>query len=337
MTGPPGARVRVSAPGKLLLAGEYAVLTGAPCLVAAVSRRARLELGVPSGGPANGSPDGSAGSPEWGPASAEALLARREAEQRLGPTVGDMRIDVSELRQDGRKLGLGSSAAAAAAAAGAVFAWHGRDLSAPEVRREVLALAMAGHRAVAPEGSGADVAAATLGGVVRFRREGHAFEATPVAWPETLPVRVVWTGAEARTSDLVALVRALAEADPRSHRMAMDAIAEAAEAMAEASARADAPGLVAAAEAHGRAMADLGQRAGAPIVEARLAAVADLARGAGGAAKPSGAGGGDVALAFFPDDDAARQFEEACSGRSLTLLSLALGSEGVRGEEMERW
>ncbi len=35
---------QVSAPGKMVLLGEYAVLFGAPAVVAAVNRRARVEL-----------------------------------------------------------------------------------------------------------------------------------------------------------------------------------------------------------------------------------------------------------------------------------------------------
>ena len=65
-------------------------------------------------------------------------------------------------------------------------------------RRDILGWALDGHRAVAPEGSGADVAAATLGGVVRFRREA-ARDAAPVDWPEGLAIDVVWTGSPART------------------------------------------------------------------------------------------------------------------------------------------
>ncbi|MCW8846391.1 MAG: hypothetical protein OQK99_11185 [Gammaproteobacteria bacterium] len=36
--------MQISAPGKLILAGEYAVLDGAPGLVMAVDRRARVSL-----------------------------------------------------------------------------------------------------------------------------------------------------------------------------------------------------------------------------------------------------------------------------------------------------
>ncbi|MBW2460662.1 MAG: hypothetical protein JRH11_03375 [Deltaproteobacteria bacterium] len=91
----------------------------------------------------------------------------------------------------------------------------------------------------------------------------------------------------------------------------------------------DAQTLIAAAEAHGEAMAELGDRAGAPIVEERLRKVMLAAKAAGGAAKPSGAGGGDVAIAFFACKDRARRFETACIEAGFTPLPLGLGEGGV--------
>jgi phosphomevalonate kinase len=61
-----------------------------------------------------------------------------------------------------------------------------------------------------------------------------------------------------------------------------------------------------------------------------LARVAALAEAHGGGAKPSGAGGGDVALAFFADEDRAEAFRGACRLEGLTLVPLAMGVEGVR-------
>ena len=88
-----------------------------------------------------------------------------------------------------------------------------------------------------------------------------------------------------------------------------------------------------AADAHGEAMGRLGASAGAPIVTAELDRVAQIARSCGGGAKPSGAGGGDVALAFFSDAERGARFETACEEAGFTLLSVALGADGVRSEE----
>lgn len=314
-----------SAPGKLMIAGEYAVLDGAPAVVTAVSARAQA---VWSGRPGDGSSHQDDGSRKSRPPGPEALLARRCAEQVRGVVPQELEIDVSALRSTDRKLGLGSSAAAAAAAAGAVWAYHGRDPAAE--RRAILEAALEGHRAVAPEGSGADVAAAVLGGTLRFSRQPGSPEVSVSAleWPPGLALRVVWTGQEARTSDLVARVNQLTLGERRRR---LDAIAEAAQAFIDAFQQGRRSAALDAVGAHHRAMADLGRAAGAPIVEERLEAAATLAAQHGGAAKPSGAGGGDVALAFFATPDDASQFDEAAAGEDMAILGIEAGAEGVRG------
>src|SRR6476620_3174116 len=109
------AHAAVSAPGKMMLAGEYAVLAGAEAVVVAVDRRAYAQL---------------APGTQSDLAHQEATASRAAAERRLGhPSPGALEIDAAELRQEGHKLGLGSSAAAAAAAAAVVHAAAGRDPS----------------------------------------------------------------------------------------------------------------------------------------------------------------------------------------------------------------
>ncbi|MCB9595423.1 MAG: hypothetical protein H6719_22070 [Sandaracinaceae bacterium] len=320
-------RVVVSAPGKLMISGEYVVLDGAEALVAAVDRRL-VVIGSAAAPDRSGAPSG--GSPDGGSLPPEALLARQYAEAALGETPMDLTLDASALRSGAHKLGLGSSSAASAAAAGAVLAWRGEDPAAH--RRQILGWALAGHRAIAPEGSGADVAAATLGGIVRFTRS-RAEAAESLDWPYGLWVEVVWTGKPARTNVLVAKVKSLAVSDPAAYRARMSALRDASDAFLAAFVDGDAARACLAADAHGVAMGALGDAADAPIVTEELHAVAELARTCGGGAKPSGAGGGDVALAFFRRAEDAARFRAGCAAADLTLLSLTLGAEGVLATE----
>ncbi len=330
MSTPRGA----SAPGKLMISGEYVVLDGAVAVVAAADARAQVwwpGAAETSGIQARGTATGAL--------PPEVAATRVIAEAQLGVTASTsddpLRLDVSALRRGDRKLGLGSSAAAAAATAGAVFARAGRSLEDADTRRALLEIALEGHRSVAPEGSGADVAASVLGGLVRFQRDpasGAVREAASIALPPGAHLRVVWTGREARTSELVRRVRALAATAPGLYARAMGALGEAAARMAEAFVQADARALLEAVAAHHAAMAALGEAAGAPIVEDGLRRAATLAGAHGGAAKPSGAGGGDVALAFFDDAAAADAFEQACAAHGLEPVDVALGAPGVRAE-----
>jgi len=119
--------VRACAPGKLFLTGEWAVLRGAPALVAAVDRHVSVTLepgtdGVVVESPAEGRADrldlGSADTPlPGGDAGAvqAAIRQRREPARGLRVIVDSRAFLIGE-----RKLGLGRSAATLVAASAAL-------------------------------------------------------------------------------------------------------------------------------------------------------------------------------------------------------------------------
>jgi phosphomevalonate kinase len=307
-----------------MLSGEYAVLDGAPAIVAAVDARAIARLTSLGTAEANVPPEVAA---TW------ALARERFPALPAEPPT----IDVRALRDPtgAQKLGLGSSAAAAAATAGLALAHAGLPLDAEDTRRALFELAFEGHRVIAPEGSGADVAAAALGGFVRF--EASTRPGALPAWraltaPAGLLTRVVWTGQAARTSDLVALVRQWATRDPLAFAERAAGLAATAAAFANAFERADLAGILALTAEYHEGMRALGEGAGAPIVEARLAEVARLAAQCGGRAKPSGAGGGDVAIAFFTASEDLARFNRALAAAGFEALALTLDAPGPRVE-----
>lgn len=331
-----------------MIAGEYAVLDGAEAIVAAVGRRAYVTLAPrPNAAAAHTSMT----------VPMEVLATRMLAEARVGSVLGEIDIDTTQLRAgsgDGaQKLGLGSSAAAAAAVAGAVFAANGRDISEPSVRAEILEVALEGHRSIAPDGSGADVAASVLGGFVRFRRLSNSAGASAGAksgsgrvqgrvqgtvethsllWPEEVPLVVVWTGRAVRTSDMLLAVAALAKSDPAKHRACMAALGRESDQLVSAVIAGDAAGTIEGLDSYGTAMGALGDAAGIPILDETTQQIRALARSCGGSAKPSGAGGGDVVVAGFKDAHEAATFRAGCTTQGFEVLSLDLGVFGERQE-----
>lgn len=306
-------RKGASAPGKALLCGEYAVLEGAPALVAAVDRRVSVAW----------TDEPLAMTPE-----VEATLARARA--AVGNVPGSLSLDRGDLHQGRIKLGLGSSAAAAAAAAAAVFASQGLDLGEPETLQRLFTCALQGHASIAPQGSGVDVAASTFGGFVRFVRQGDQIQTRALPCPKELQIRLVWTGHAARTSELVGKVKELHRSNPSLYSNCMKRLAELSDRFAAAFEAGDAATVVAEAAAYSRAMAALGDAAQAPILDSRLARAAELAGRFSGSAKPCGAGGGDVAIAFFVDPEAASAFALACKDEELHPIEVSWGANGVR-------
>jgi len=337
-----------SAPGKAFLLGEYAVLEGAPAVVAAVTCRARgrFVLGAQ-------------------PASrliieaARAVDADADAHEKDAPR-GAVVVDTrafSDAR--GRKLGTGSSAAVAAVAVAVLRerAEHGRGKrhakgstaafppAFSDAERAVLfRLADRAHRASQGGlGSGADVAAAVFGGLICFSRDGASdfgastAEVAPPAvrrmrWPAGL--EVLWFSAplSASTPAFVAEVNAYAAGAPENHREHLRALRDQAEAGIAAFEAGTLREVLEQVAAYGVTMGKLGVAAGVPIVIPAFADAAQLARTLGGAAKPSGAGGGDIGVALFADAASRQSFADRLPQLGLTPLPLQLDLAGTARE-----
>jgi phosphomevalonate kinase len=265
----------VRAPGKAFLSGEYAVLHGAPAVVVAVNRYVRARLHE---GPV----------PVLSPFLTE-LLRRRPAPPETYPVADSSALDAP----DGGKLGLGSSAAVTVAAAGTLLAREGRALHDPHVRDELVRLCVASHRAAqGGRGSGGDVAASVHGGVVRVKLHGAEVEVTPAAVPDGFTLQLFRLGGSVSTPDMLRRVEALAASEGARHAALMEALIRAAEDFAS--------DPIESLRAQLRRLTALGVAAGVAMVPRAGWALAAAAEAVGGAAKPSGAGGGDLAVALVP-------------------------------------
>jgi len=307
----------VSAPGKAFLIGEYAVLEGVPAVVTATTVRAVAYH--------SDSPDRTA--PSDLSLAAHAVVRERCPEGQVGevPTV-----ETGPFYRGPRKLGFGSSAAVAAAVVG----WHlesaGHDLASE--RELALTLATAAHRRVQGGGSGGDVAAAVLGGSLRYVKD-QAPQA--IAHPAWLYVGFVDVGAPAVTSGLVQQVRAAAAKHRPAFTRAIDELAAASDGFIRglaADPRAGFADVRAAAGRHLEGLRQLQAMSGAPIVTPAIAAVCATAERMGLAAKPTGAGGGDLVVVFAASQGGLDAFGvELERERGYTLLTkIGVAAAGLR-------
>ena len=329
----------MAAPGKLFLVGEYGVLDGGMAVVAAVNRLAVGEF-IPALDP---------GSPLVAEAVRVTLAALGDKATALPP--GSVWIDTGAFAAqkdigDGadapgasRKLGLGSSAATAACAVGAILEMAGLPIAAH--RDLAFSLAESAHRSwQGGLGSGADVAAAVYGGVLEYSRPAGG---APVVHhlPGGLgPLELVVFSSRvaSSTTTQIRTMRAFAESQPARHAALLAPVREAAERFIESIASRRPRETIAATRAAGAALAALGVGAEIPIVTPPFARAAALAAELGGAAKPSGAGGGDVGIALFADRAAAQAFSEQASAApartgdgdlTVEILSLSVDQNGL--------
>jgi len=350
----PVSRVEASAPGKLLLFGEYAVLEGAPALVAAVDRRARVRLrsGASNAGRITCTPLGVDRAPFQ--VRDRRLVCRDCNAVQLGLTAAlvprlleafgqpaeavtefEIEIDSTALFQsveDGApvKLGLGSSAAVAAALIAAFEAAlaPGWDASAPARLRRWLPLyrELLGGRA-----SGADLAAAFAGGLAGYR---ECSDTGPVVasrrWPDGVAWLPVWVGRPALTTDFVAGFERWRAGSPEcaggviGRLSALAAKAEAALNRPEA--------FIEAVADYAAGISDLGAEAGLDIVSAPHRALAEAAGRLGVVYKSCGAGGGDLGVALDTDPGRLRAFGRAAARAGAVPLNLVLAETGADRE-----
>jgi len=319
--------IPVSAPGKAFLIGEYAVLEGAPALVAALDVRAVAHR---------------ANAPRKNGPSAVVRCAHQRVKGYLEARgVHDIApapvVETGGFTMGARKLGLGSSAAVAASVIGYHLTAAGLDPFDPRVREDALSLALAAHaEAQGGGGSGADVAAAVLGGLLRFQDR----KTRPVSMPQWAHIGFVDAGAPAVTSRFVAQVKAAAAERPDAYADAIGILSSAVDQFLGAFRDSPDPatslaGLRNATRTHNQGLRALAEMSGAPIMTDAIETIVREAEADGLAAKPSGAGGGDLVVVFAASRaDLDRFGERLHREHKMALLSdLKVADRGIRAEE----
>lgn len=337
-------RVTASAPGKLVLLGEYAVLEGAPALVLAVNRRARISL-IPASGEyweivsptlecealLRVGPDGV----EWRgtPAPELTWLASLFGQLPFAAGLPPCRVEldsdaffIADRSGEQVKLGLGSSAAVTVALLGALHACAGR--AAP-----TLTACTAVHRAIQHgRGSGIDIAAAIGGGLSRFELRDGVPECVPMQIPEALHWCCVFSGRPASTAALLDAVAAWREREPAAHALHMRELATISSRGVDAVAGHDAASFLSSLHDYAQALVRFGEAAGVDIASRGHRLLAALAAECGVVYKSCGAGGGDVGVTFAMDHTRLGDFKSRAARAGFAVVTLDADPAGLQTE-----
>ncbi|GJF25577.1 phosphomevalonate kinase [Streptomyces sp. HO565] len=324
------------APGKLFVAGEYAVMEpGHPAILVAVDRHVHVTVSAAEGADTvvvsdlrpgevrlrrqAGRPAADAGAPGSGGLRhvlsaidvVGALLAER------GTDVPPIRVSISSgLHRNGTKLGLGSSGAVTVATVDAVAAYCGLELS-PGAR---FRLAMLATARIEAGSSGGDLAAGVWGGWIEYRAPDRAavldlvrrrgveetlrapwpgFAVRPLPPPRGLTLEVAWTGRPVRTASLTGRLGRRGWQGSTAQGSFLARSDNCVGAAVRALGQGDDQALLRQVGDARRLLAALDDEVGLGIFTPRLTALCDAAEAVGGAAKPSGAGGGDCGIALL--------------------------------------
>jgi phosphomevalonate kinase len=329
-------RVVASAPGKLVLLGEYAVLCGAPSLVVAVDRRCLAQI--------EPSPDDNC--------HIEVCLS--QSQQRTFPSTGfsgfelvDLvtgsddqlehppwraRLDSSEFFSGETKLGLGSSASALTVWTGAWASYTGQR--APEADASSLQVLIALHREFqGGAGSGLDIAASLIGGALIYQLgPGGVPDICSVALPNSVGFTGIFTGRAASTRDLVVAFSEWRSARPIEAEQHLQVLSQIAEDGCSAVRENDAGGFLVALASYGQRLEKLGEDIGSDIVSREHQEIARQANRFDVVYKVSGAGGGDLGVAVSRDPEAMAAFR-ASIGENYLVVDLDQSKTGLTVKE----
>lgn len=321
--------VRVSAPGKLMLLGEHAVVHGRPCLVTAMDTRLTMTL-------TSIEPDSFfVDAPDVGVRALSASLsdvfhdgraltpgtrfiesALRLFHEQVGLSHG---VAITTRSDFASTLGLGSSSATVACALFGLAQLAGIDISL----EQLFEWGLQAIRQVQGTGSGFDLAAAIFGGTLLYQIEPRRIE--PLDVP-ALPLLAVYSGTKADTATYVGRVSTRRATHPAVIEQIFDLMGELA-----------LEGRAALLQSDWRRLGELmdiqhGLAHALGVDVPQTAALVFAAREAGAwGAKLSGAGGGDCVIALVPSERRAAVITawEAAGGM---LVDSAPHAPGVRLE-----
>jgi phosphomevalonate kinase len=344
--------VVASAPAKLVLLGDYAVLEGARALVQAVDRRARVrivsredhvcdvhapDLGIPSAHALMG--DNGRWQWQCDQASKAKLTLVDHVwhgmlREGLAPVTGkgfDLYLDTSGFfHADGvSKLGLGSSAAltVALASALATYAGHGNAITdRTQWMRRLLHMHgdWQGGR-----GSGVDVAASVAGGLIGYQLVGAAREPTYEALStDGLYCLFVWSGQSVSTNQSLQHLAQWRQSHAQDYDAHMRELGLVSAAAIDALKRRDLPSFIGLTKDYARGLQRFGAACGLEIYSPAQKELASMASGTDVSYKPCGAGG-DFGVVFAEDAERLATFERVIVSAGMHVVPLGLDSQGV--------
>ncbi|BCX29714.1 phosphomevalonate kinase [Latilactobacillus curvatus] len=351
--------ITAKAPGKLYIAGEYAVVeTGFPAIIVALNQFVTVTIEESHEYGSIVSKQYQENSLYWQRQGDEMVFDNRDnpfhyilsairlTEQyahQAGKTlrVYHLRVNSDLDSADGKKYGLGSSAAVTVATVKALCAFYELSLSNDQLYK----LAAIAHLDVQGNGSLGDIAASVFGGWVAYRSFDKQWladirptvsltELLEMPWPSLsielltppaeLSLLIGWTGSPASTSHLVdkiALAKTERQADYQNFLAASKACLEA---MVEGFRRNDLAQIQAELRHNRAILQDLAHFSHVAIETPILQKMGALAEAIGGAAKTSGAGGGDCGIVIIDRAIETEALFEQWRANQIERLNLAV-------------
>ena len=321
--------IQVSIPGKVVISGEYAVLDGAPAIVSTLKQKVNITIqksdkkhnvyttSVLEGVfPFTTDDDANVLWPEADPGVFGLLL--QHAFKILKPKLKEklwIAVDSSEFfrtTKDGTaiKLGIGSSAAVSVGITQALSQYQAIR-SSPE---NLLTQANSIHQGLqGKQGSGIDVACCFADqGVIECTKDSVKNHTWSILnWPNGLHLKALTTSQYGSTNRLVANYQRASNLYPKEFRSALDQFLDITQSLSNAWKSEDVDLIIDLLSAYDAQIKKLDKIGDIGIYTQVHADIQNIASTHNVFYKPSGAGGGDIGLAFSSSLDALSDFSDA--------------------------
>lgn len=330
--------IEVKAPGKLYIAGEYAVVeTGYPAILVALDQFVRVKVAPSEGYGTIYSQQYKENSIHWKRKGNKIVFDNRdnpfhyilsaiklteEYAQILhkdASSTYNLTVDSELDSPDGKKYGLGSSAAVTVATAKALCKFYGISIT----KSKLFKLAAIAHFDVQGNGSLGDIAASVYGGWIAYnsfdrnwlqvaRRQYSLQQLLNIEWPklkivqltppEKLQLLIGWTGSPASTSRLVDAVSVIKAQKHAGYSAFLHKSRKCIRKMIAGFEEKDLEKIKAMIRTNRKLLQDLAEISGVPIETDQLKRLISIAEKFHAAAKTSGAGGGDCGIAITAEN-----------------------------------
>jgi phosphomevalonate kinase len=358
---------RVKVPGKLMIAGEYAVLEpNQPAIVLAVDRYVSAyiepdnqnELSLPQLGLKTITWETCDEQVQFSSSDSRlrfiqnSILVVNQWLQENSIAIRPFRLTIKSELDDpvtGQKYGLGSSAAVVVAVISAMLSLYGDEKKAPALDH-IFKLSAIAHLRTQTNGSGADIAAAVYGGWLGYtsykpdwvlknieqgeklttllEKQWPLLSIRPLVAPSLLQLAVGWTKEAVSTGPMIKRVQDYRICHEEGYSEFLKDSSRSVIGIINSFESNDCSSAISFLKQNRAALMNLGESAGLPIETAKLKALCTFAEEYG-SGKSSGAGGGDCGIAFLKEEAHIRELLEAWKAADISPLKVNISKKGV--------
>ncbi|HZW67250.1 MAG TPA: phosphomevalonate kinase [Pseudogracilibacillus sp.] len=250
--------------------------------------------------------------------------------------------------ETGAKYGLGSSAAVVTSVVAAILE---KFLQYPPARSLIFKLAAIAHVRTQGSGSGADIAASTYGGVIYYKsfqanwllyelrnskdilpviqKKWRYLQIKEFQFPKNTHLCIGWTGKPASTKSLVSEISKLKKTNRSAYDSFLQNSRRAVNLIVQGINQDDEATFFKGITNNRHTLAKLGAVANVPIETEKLALLSELAEQVNGVGKLSGAGGGDCGIAFLQKEADRTRLYERWEDNGIQPLALTIDKAGT--------